>query len=501
MSAVLVDAVTKETFAASERDFWSLCRGLSQRDTAGMTHGELEDLIDTDGREMLRQILQDRLDSDARNEQYVDDVADVDGIERSTVEAGHQRCLGSIFGGVNVERFAYRKRGHSNLSPADATLNLPKEKYSHGMRRIAATEATRGSFDDTVEAIGRVTGQKVPKRQVEELAVRAAADFDDFYKQQPTPAVAPDDVVVISCDGKGIVMLPDALRPATARAAKAADHKLRTRLSKGEKANRKRMATVGAVYTVTPKPRSAADIMASHAEAATPAPTAADKWLTASVVDDAGDVVRDVFDEAARRDPNGDRHWVALVDGNNHQIDRIAAEADQRSIAVTILCDFVHVLEYLWSAAWDFYPQGDRQAEQWVHEQANKILAGNARVVAAAIRRKATAQQLGATDQANAERCAVYLTNKAPYLNYPSALTGGWPIATGIIEGACRHLVKDRMDITGARWGLDGAEAVLQLRALRANKDLDTYWDYHLQQEHRRVHQSRYHNGVIPQAA
>ena len=87
--------------------------------------------------------------------------------------------------------------------------------------------------------------------------------------------------------------------------------------------------------------------------------------------------------------------------------------------------------------------------------------------------------------------------NKEHYLDYP-ALHAGWPIATGLIEGACRHLIKDRMDVTGARWGLDSAEAVLRLRALRGNGDFDTYWPYHLAQERRRVHETRYLNGDIP---
>ena len=93
------------------------------------------------------------------------------------------------------------------------------------------------------------------------------------------------------------------------------------------------------------------------------------------------------------------------------------------------------------------------------------------------------------------------LLSKATYLDYPNALAKGWPIATGIIEGACRHIVKDRMDITGARWGLHGAEAVLKLRALRANQDWDDYWTFHLAQEHRRVHQSQYPTGAIPKIA
>ena len=99
-----------------------------------------------------------------------------------------------------------------------------------------------------------------------------------------------------------------------------------------------------------------------------------------------------------------------------------------------------------------------------------------------------------------ANEAANYLTHLAPYLDHPTTLSRGWPILTGIVEGACRHLIKDRMDITGARWGLAGAEAILKLRALKTNGDLEDYRHYHLTQEHRHVHQARYHNHVIPHA-
>jgi hypothetical protein len=85
-------------------------------------------------------------------------------------------------------------------------------------------------------------------------------------------------------------------------------------------------------------------------------------------------------------------------------------------------------------------------------------------------------------------------------MDYPTALANGWPIATGVIEGACRHLVKDRMDVTGARWGVDGAEAILKLRSLISNGDFDTYWTYHLHQEQQRVHATRYLGELIPAA-
>src|SRR5680860_400887 len=208
-----------------------------------------------------------------------------------------------------------------------------------------------------------------------------------------------------------------------------------------------------------------------------------------------------IFDEAQRRDPTHQRTWVALVDGAKHQIDRIHAEASTRQVQVTIVCDFIHVLEYLWSAAWSFFTEGDLAAEKWVGEKALAVLNGQASTVAASIRRKATTLDLDPPTRLNADRCADYLLAKRDYLNYPQALEQGWPIATGIIEGACRHLVKDRLDLTGARWGLQGAEAILKLRALRSNGDFDAYWRYHLAQERRRVHQSRYADNVVPQAA
>ncbi len=417
------------------------------------------------------------------------------------MEAGHERSLLTVFGEVRVRRVAYRERGHCNLYPADATLNLPREGHSHGLRRLAAIESARGSFDDACEALRRQTGQQVGKRQLGGLARRGAQDFDAFYAgRQPDPAEH-DDVLVLSCDGKGVVMRPDALRAATRKQAQKANGKLKTRLSKGEKRNRKRIAEVGAVYDATPAPRGVADILpANESERgeAKQAPKASGKWLTASVTDDAAQVVRDIFDEGERRDPEHARPWVALVDGNNHQIDRIQTEATEREIDITILVDLVHVLEYLWKAAWSFHQEGDRAAEEWVRRHAQRILEGKAADVAAAIRRQATKSSLDPPQRAGADACATYLTNKRPHLDYPTALQQGWPIATGVIEGACRHLVKDRMDLTGARWGLDGAEAILKLRAIRSNGDFDQYWAFHLAREHERVHQSRYADNALP---
>jgi hypothetical protein len=160
-----------------------------------------------------------------------------------------------------------------------------------------------------------------------------------------------------------------------------------------------------------------------------------------------------------------------------------------------------HALSFEALHAWCFYYEGDPDAERWVAAHATRILRGHAGHVAAAIRRKATTGGFSAGERKNADAAADYLTAKKPYLDYATALARGWPIATGVIEGACRYLVADRMDITGARWGLDGAGAVLKLRALRSNGDWEEYWTYHLEQEQQHVHMSRYAGNLIPQAA
>jgi len=503
VSAPEVPDAAEGSFSASRERFESVLGFLRGADATTLSHAELEDHLDTDGRALLRQLFSDHLQLRALREPRVEVVA-ADGTARGRVEPGHTRVLTTVFGQVGVSRLAYRSPRQPNLHPADAALNLPEERHSHGLRRLAAIESSRGSFHEAAQAITRATGQQLGKRQTEQLAKRAAADFDTFYAQREPPPGDTDDVLVLTCDGKGIVMRPDALRPATAAAAAAANPKLATRLSKGEKRNRKRMAEVGGVYDLTPSPRTPTDILPANDEdrqAATPAPAAVNKWLIASVVDDTATVISQVFAEADRRDPTHQRDTIALVDGNTHQIERIQAEAQARNINVPVIIDLIHVIEYIWKAARSFFDEGDRAAQAWVRDKATAVLNGQARQVAATIRGQATRAKLSTTSRKGADSCATYLTNKKAYMDYPTFLTQGWPIATGVIEGACRYLVKDRMDITGARWGLEGAETILKLRALRINGDWDEYWNHHLAQEQQRVHQYRYANNVIPQAA
>ena len=467
---------------------------------ARLEHADLEEQLDARIRELGRLLLQDHLDARRARERRLERVSGPDGIVRTRPERGHQRQLATVFGKVTVTRIAYRAPGAANVHIADAELNLPPEMHSHGLRRRAAAEAARGSFGQAAAAVSRASGVRLGKRQAEELTRRAAADFGGFYasrEHRPPPGLAPGEVLALSCDAKGIVMLPAALRPGAARQARAAVPKQQGRLSRGEVKNRKRMAETGAVFAFTPVPRSPADILHGPGPRPGPppqAPRARRKWVTSSVAADAAAVVASVFAEADRRDPGHDSTWIALADGNVHQLSRIRAEAAARGITVIIVCDFIHVIEYLWKAAWCFFPEASPDAGPWVRAHAAAVLDGQARNTAAAIRDAITAApQLSTAKRKAAATAAGYLDAKAPWLDYPTALRSGWPISSGVIEGACRYLVKDRMDITGARWGLDTAEAVLKIRALHANGDFDAYWAYHLQQERQRNHPGHHH--------
>jgi hypothetical protein len=501
-----------EAFAESGKCFRELEEWAASEEAAGLQHADLEEQLEARGRELQRRLFQDRLDASAAAEERRHDVAGEDGVVRTRAERGRARPLMTRFGQVSVSRIAYRSPGRPNVHPADAALNLPEEKHSHGLRRLTAVEAARGSMEDAQAAVTRATGVRIGKRQLEDMARRAAAHAEAFYLQrviEPAPEGWP---LILTFDGKGIVMLPGALRPATAKAAASAEGRLATRLSPGEKNGRKRMCEVAGVYDAAPAPRTPEDVISTPAQKRRKKkaqagkrkkrgkprePQARNKWLTASVTDDIPAVIAAAFDEAERRDPGHQREWVVLIDGNNTQIEAAAAEAARRGVTITIIIDFIHVLEYCWKAAWSFFDKGERAAEEWVADQARKILHGNARQVAAGIRRRATAYGYSGPERAGADEAARYLENKQQYLDYATALARGWPIATGIIEGACRYLVKDRMDITGARWGLEGAEAILKLRALIANGDFDAYWRFHLRREHERIHHAKYRDGLI----
>ncbi|MGH3190191.1 MAG: ISKra4 family transposase, partial [Streptosporangiaceae bacterium] len=242
-----------------------------------------------------------------------------------------------------------------------------------------------------------------------------------------------------------------------------------------------------------PSPRRPHDIIAppggrDGSRPRPPGPRARVKWLAGSVRDDPAVMITAAFDQAEARDPRHTRTWVALVDGAEHQLDLIRAEAARRAVTIHIVIDIIHVIEHLWQAGRSLYPAGDPAAGDWVAVKALAVLAGDSERAAAEITAQASAAGLTPGQQAGTSSCVRYLTSNNDCLRYDQALAAGWPIATGVIEGACRHIIGDRLCITGSRWGLDSAEAVLTLRAVIANGDFEDYWRYHLEREHQRLY-------------
>jgi hypothetical protein len=477
--------------------FDALAGELAGPAASGLTAFELEELLDESGREVIRQLLQDHLDlRAAREERQARErrapAAGPDGITRTRLETGHGRLLSTLFGTVTVTRCAWRAPGAPNWCPADAALSLPAGRHSRSLAKLAATEAARGSFDAAHDAIARRCGNVIGKRQLEQAVTGAAADIPAFYAARVPEPCTPETLVVLSADCKGIVMRPGALRAATAKAA-ARLGKMRTRLSAGEKPNRKRMACLVTVYDAEPAERRPHDVIAPPGgrhgtRTPRPGPKALAKWLAGSVRNDPAEVIAAAFDEAEARDPGHLRTWVVLVDGAEHQLDLIRAEAARRNAEIHIVIDLIHLLEYIWKAAWGLHDAGDPAAEDWVAVKALAMLAGDSVRVAEEITAQAGSAGLGVSRRNGTDACIRYLSTRHEYLRYDQALANGWPIATGVIEGACRHLIGDRLDIGGARWGLDGAEAVLTLRAAISNGDFEEYWRFHLEREHQRLY-------------
>lgn len=444
-------------------------------------HGEVEQLIHSDGFEVMRLVLQGHLDERARQE------PDFDSVRHGTREHTHKRknCsrqLNTMFGKVIAHRRGYSDGGVDSIFPQDAQLNLSTDQCSDGLRRQTAFAVSEQSFDKASVSISRNTATTVAKRQIENITRHLSLDFDAFYKSRQRKDSNSSDLLVLTCDGKGVVMRQQDLRPATQKAAKSSKHKKLTRLSRGEKRNRKRMATVASVYNIAPHSRSADSIIGSKEENSHP-PKPSNKRVWASVEKSPREVIEQMFSEARRRDPNQRREWAVLVDGQPVQLKTLRQVIKKQNINATIVMDFIHVLEYLWKAAYCFFDESSQEAEDWVKERAFKVLAGEASQVAAGIRRSSTKRNLNSKERKNADKCSDYLLKYKNYLRYDKYLAAGYPIATGVIEGACRYLIKDRMDITGARWGLKGAEAVIKLRAIIASNDFEEYFSFHKRRE------------------
>lgn len=495
-------AATADSFACSISAFEALTRTLSGPDAAGWDHYALEEHLEAAGRELLRHLLQDHLDLRAlHEEEQVRDgahpiVVGPDDELRPWRETGHARLLACLFGTLRVTRVAHRGRGPANVHPADAVLSLPTGRHSLGFRRLAVVEAVRGSFDQAHAAVERRCGRVLGKRRLAELVVAAAVNVDAFYRSlvprpvQPGHAADPPSRRQGGGDAARRVARGHPPRGGEDRGGRKARPTRPGRETQPQADGHGGLRLRHPARTTPPARHHPPVGGRSGDREPRPRPKAERKWCTASLVRTPEQVVAGAFDQAVARDPGHLRPWVVLVDGARHQLDLIHAEADRRGVRVHVLLDFVHVAEYVWAATHAFHKPGTDQAEAFAADHLTAILADHAARTAAEMTAQAERQRLPATQREAVDACHRYLTGHLDQRGYGTALEAGWPIATGAVEGACRHLIADRLDITGARWGLDSAEAVLRLRTVVANGDDETYWRFHTNREHQRLYPS-----------
>jgi hypothetical protein len=387
------------------------------------------------------------------------------------------RSLTTVFGAVELVRMGYSCPGAPGIFPLDRALTLPARSFSYELQRRLVKAAVQNPFLDSVQTIADLTGVAVSKRSLEQILPDAAQDFAAFYRQR-SPEPATGSILVAAVDCKGIPMVkPPGAQPTL-------------RLTKGQKANKKRMATVAAVFTRAPWVRTPQQVVESLFRIARPAPKDApapprpeNKRVWASLLKGKNAVIQEVAEEMERRDPSASKTRVALTDGERALQIRV-----DKKLKVTLVLDLMHALEKLWKAAYVFHPEASLEADLWVMDRTLRILSGDVGQVVKGLRQSITKRSLSGARRKTLEGVADYLYRNRTRMRYDEYLANGWPIASGPVEGACKSLIKDRMERSGMRWTEQMAEAIVQLRALYLSGDFDQYWQFHIEQDQRRLY-------------
>jgi len=387
------------------------------------------------------------------------------------------RALTTVFGTVELVRMGYSRPGSPGIFPLDRALTLPARSFSYELQRRLIKAAVQNPFLDSVQTIADLTGVSVSKRSLEQILPDAAQDFDAFYRQR-SPEPGTGSILVAAVDCKGIPMVkPPGAQPTS-------------RLTKGQKKNKKRMATVATVFTRAPWVRTPQQVVESLFHISCPIPDDApapprpeNKRVWASLLKGKNAVIQEVAEEMERRDPSVSKTRVALTDGER----ALQIRVDQ-NLKVTLILDLMHALEKLWKAAYVFHAEGSLEAELWVMHRTLRILSGEVGQVVKGLRQSITKRNISGAKRKTLEAAADYLYRNRTRMRYNEYLANGWPIASGPVEGACKNLIKDRMERSGMRWTEQMAEAIVQLRAIYLSGDFDQYWTFHIEQDQQRLY-------------
>jgi hypothetical protein len=385
----------------------------------------------------------------------------------------------SVFGPIVFARHAFTAPGQPLVCPLDAALSLPARCYSDLLREWMSYSTTDASYRESQTVLERILGQSLSLQALETTTAEAAVDTAAFFEQPPAPSATADasTMLVAQADGKGVPLVP---RQLTARPV---------RRSKGHPPAMKE-AVVTALYTIAPFPRTPEAIVAAllHEGEAKPAgstvrPQPVAKELRASL-DGKEVALRRLAQRAAQREHPAIQHRVALTDG----ADALQQQLRTHLPAATLVLDIIHAVEYLWAAANALLGERHPDRIPWMRRHLTHLLRGQTAALISDLERAAADPALSTSAQQAVLRTVGYYQRNLLYMRYDAYLAQGWPIGTGIVEGACGHLVKDRRQQAGMRWTRAGAQVVLDLRAVRLNGEWDAYWHFHRQQQHRRLY-------------
>jgi len=391
--------------------------------------------------------------------------------ERLGRERIKRRQYLTVFGELRLRRWYYHEDGASGVSPLDEDVNLPQRKYSYFVQELLAHRVGRMTYEDALDEIERLFGFRLDKHNLENLAGELAPDVDAYYAAQGTPPPETEaEVLGVAVDGKGVPILKD----------EPAEH--RVRLHKGEKRSRKKEAVVSAVYTLAAQPRTAEEVLREVRDRELPQerPKPQNKRLRATLKGKT-DAFEWVRCEVERRDPEGTKQRVCLMDGSRG----LWKCALTTLTGFTFILDIFHALEYVWKAAYVFHAEGSAEAETFVRRRLRMLLEGKVTYVIGGLRQMLTKHHstLSKAQRKTLETVIGYHEANRRSMRYDQYIAAGYPIGSGAVESACRHLVKERMEGSGMRWTICGAESVLDLRAVVLNGDWDAFWAFHRSRE------------------
>jgi hypothetical protein len=390
----------------------------------------------------------------------------------------------SIFGELPITRYVYAAREGQKVrrAPLDERLGLPAGDFSYVLQDWLGRLCVKESFREATCDLRQLLGLSPSVRAAEQMTQRMAADAEAFQVAYAAPPADEEgELLVVTADGKGVPMR----RPLEERA------RCGPRRTKGEKANKKQMAYVGAVYSIDRFRRTAAEVVDELARkeraASRPEPQHKHVWaeMTRTGPGESGEFPgrERLFIEMAiaahRRDPTRKKTLVCLMDGEA-ALWKVQREWVSRAVCIL---DLFHVLERLWSVAHVFHREGSREAERFVAHHLRMLLEGKVGYVIGRFKRLRKEHALRSSRRAVVTAAIGYYENNRRHMRYDEYLAAGYPIGSGVAEGACRHVVKDRMEQTGMRWTLGGAQAMLHLRVVYLNGQWSEFLNHHIEAE------------------